>query len=358
MSAQGSDSLKKSNMLCGMLSTLLSLSMIGSAAAVGIPFTDVKENDWFYPAVEYAYEHRLMAGTGNNTFTPDETTTRGQVMTVLHHLAGSPETDGTCTFLDVPEDAFYRQAVAWAASQDIVAGYSADTFGPEDPVTREQLTSIFYRYAKTKHYNVSHRADLRKFKDRDQISPFAVETMSWANAIGLIAGTGPDTLAPGDGATRAQFASILMNFCDNPALTERPDQLGQDNRFVLRAARSADGRTIRLTLKLEGKVRVSGFDLRLNYDSRALSLRKLDTGYGLPIFSNSSVPGQIAFNYVGIDNLSEPRTILSAEFEIGENAVGSTAFGLEAVEVICVDPEQGGAILQAPFHLIPTEITL
>ncbi len=176
------------------------------------PFTDVKEDSWFYEAVKYVYENDLMKGTGGNQFSPNEATTRGMIVTILHRLEGSPLAKQG-SFTDVKADKYYANAVTWAAENKIVNGYGKDKFGPEDPITREQLAAILMNYAKYKGYDVSVKADLGKYEDSKGISNWARDAMSWANAEGLIQGDG-NKLIPTGNATRAQVAAILSRFVD------------------------------------------------------------------------------------------------------------------------------------------------
>lgn len=181
---------------------------------VELPFVDVAETAWYAEAVRYVYENGMMAGTGQAVFSPDMTTTRGMIVTILYRLENAPGT-ASSGFEDVPAGQYYSEAVAWAASHGIVGGYGNGKFGPNDPITREQMAAILYRYAAYKGYEVSGRADLNAFTDAGSISGYAMEAMAWANIEGLVNGTSATTLTPGGNATRAQVAVILMRFCEN-----------------------------------------------------------------------------------------------------------------------------------------------
>ncbi len=181
-----------------------------------LPFTDVREKDWFYDAVSYVYDRGLMSGTDETFFSPNVTTTRAMIVAILYKLEGQPET-GLSDFIDVSPRQYYAAPVAWAASHGIVSGYGDGLFGPNDPITREQMARILFQYAQMKGYSTSQRADLSRFADSSRISGYAREAMSWANGAGLINGLDDGRLSPGGGATRAQAASILMNFCENVA---------------------------------------------------------------------------------------------------------------------------------------------
>jgi hypothetical protein len=176
------------------------------------PFVDVIGGNWYSEAVKYVYEKGLMKGTGGNTFSPDGMTTRGMIVTILHRLGGSLSA-GANEFSDVRAENYYADAVAWASNNNIVNGYGNDKFGPEDAITREQLAVILMNYARFKGYDISSRADLSKFEDSQDISSWAKEAMSWANAEGLIQGDG-NSLAPAYYATRSQVAAILYRFIE------------------------------------------------------------------------------------------------------------------------------------------------
>lgn len=180
------------------------------------PFTDVKPTDWFHTAVSHVYSEGLMAGISDTAFAPNLVTTRGMVVTILHNMEGRPAASGV-TFDDVPSDQYYAQPVVWAAANGIVSGYGDSRFGPNDPITREQMASILYRYAVYKGYDTTTQADLSVFTDGDQVSSYAMEPLSWANSKGLINGVGNQLLNPRGSATRAEVASILMQFCKTVA---------------------------------------------------------------------------------------------------------------------------------------------
>lgn len=203
-----------------ILSLLLSIAMLVGllpvqvlATDVSTNFSDVRTSAWFYDAVQYAYDNGMMIGTGNRTFSPEDTATRGMIVTILHRIDGTPSASGE-NFNDVAEGRYYSDAVSWASANGIVNGYGDGKFGPNDPITREQMATILYRYAQYKGYDVSRSADLSKYTDADQISNSSKEGMIWANAEGLIIGVTTTALAPQDNATRAQVAMILMRFCN------------------------------------------------------------------------------------------------------------------------------------------------
>ncbi|WP_306488341.1 leucine-rich repeat protein [Agathobaculum sp.] len=180
-------------------------------------FTDLNLSLWYHDGIHFCVEHGLMNGTGATTFEPDTTTSRGMIVTILYRLEGTP-TAGASSFTDVAADAYYADAVAWANANGIVMGYGNGKYGPDDPVTREQLAAILYRYAQYKGYDTTQGGmSIREFSDYEQISDYALEPMAWAVNAGLINGTTSTTLAPTGSGTRAQTAALLMRFCENIA---------------------------------------------------------------------------------------------------------------------------------------------
>lgn len=180
------------------------------------PFADVSTGDWYYDAVAYVNQHNIMNGTAATAFAPGSNLTRGMIAQVLYNLEQKPQ-GGTSVFTDVAADAWYVDAVNWAAGKNIVGGYGDGKFGPEDSVTREQMAAILYRYAQYKGYDTKATADLAAYTDVQSVSDWALAAMQWANASGLINGRTETTLVPGGTATRAEVASILMRFCENIA---------------------------------------------------------------------------------------------------------------------------------------------
>lgn len=180
-----------------------------------ITFSDVSESDWFYKGVSYVVENGMMNGVGENQFAPNAPLTREMLAVVLYNMEKQPESTGVNPFADVKADMWYTDAIVWANANGIVAGYDDSTFGLGDSITREQLAAILYRYAQMKGYDVTEKADLTGYADSAAISGYAVEAMQWANANGIVNGMTATTLAPQGTATRAQVATMLMNFCEN-----------------------------------------------------------------------------------------------------------------------------------------------
>ena len=204
-----------------LLSLALALCLVcsllpGTALAAGEnPFTDVSASHWAHDDITYVYENDLMNGTDGSLFSPESTTTRAQVVTVLYRLAGQPAADWENPFWDVPASAWFHDAVTWAWENDITGGVSSTHFGADNPITREQLAAFLYRYAQDQGYDTSARADLSGYSDAGLVSSYATEALSWANATGLITGTTGTTLSPQGSATRAQVATILSRFCQD-----------------------------------------------------------------------------------------------------------------------------------------------
>lgn len=190
----------------------------GVTAIARFPFTDVVAGTWYYGAAAYAYNNGLFAGMTPTTFAPNATMTRAMLVSVLWRLAGEPAPKTPNTFVDVPDGAWYTDAVTWAAENGVVSGIGGSRFDPSGFVTREQTAEILYNYAHSKGYDVSARADLTAFPDAGSVSGWAEEALSWANAAGLINGTvrdGQTILDPQGSASRAQVAMILMNYVEH-----------------------------------------------------------------------------------------------------------------------------------------------
>lgn len=177
-------------------------------------FTDTN-NHWAEDAIDFATAHGMFSGTSATTFTPDGTMTRGMIAVVLHNFDDNPDHAFTGSFEDVHPTSWYADGIHWMVDSGIAGGYGDGRFGAEDKITREQLATFLYNFAKVKGYDVSGRADLGRFTDGSSVSSYATETMSWAVDNGLFGGMGDGTLAPQGNATRAQVATILMRFVEN-----------------------------------------------------------------------------------------------------------------------------------------------
>ena len=178
------------------------------------PFTDVSEKDWFYNDAMFVYKNGLMLGTSKTLFSPHGTVTRGMMATILWRMEGSLAPKDENSFTDVEAGMWYADAITWTTANGIFAGYSKDKFGPDDPVTREQLTAIFYRYADYKGYKLTVTENLDKFEDADKITDYAKMVMQWAVGNGLIKGKSENLLDPQGTATRAEIAAMLHRFVE------------------------------------------------------------------------------------------------------------------------------------------------
>lgn len=196
-----------------MISLLLVLCCLFTAvvpayAAVNdTGFSDVAADAWYADAVSYVREHGLMSGTSATTFSPNATTTRAMLVTVLYRHAGSPSVQGSNRFPDVTDSAWYHNAVVWAAENGIIGGYSDGRFGGNDPITREQLAAILWRSEGS-----PSAEGTAAFADQGQISSYAVEAVAWARNEGIVSGMEGNRFAPKGNATRAQMAAMLSRW--------------------------------------------------------------------------------------------------------------------------------------------------
>ncbi len=156
-----------------------------------LPFDDVAAGSWYYD-----FAKGIMVGTGGGHFSPAVATTRGMVVTTLYSMENEPAVTGACPFADVASGSYCEDAITWAAANGIVSGYNAATFCPNDEITREQLATMLYEYARYKGYDVTKAADLSGFVDQGSVSDFAVGPMQWAVAQELIFGVGGNAIAP------------------------------------------------------------------------------------------------------------------------------------------------------------------
>lgn len=181
----------------------------------GLNFTDILSSAWYYKYVKEAVEANLFSGTSTTTFAPDESMTRAMLVSVLYRLDGKPACSGGVPFTDVPDGEWYTQSVVWAYQNKIVAGIDTTTFGPDIAVSREQIVSLLFRYAKYKGYDTTASASLSAFPDRNDTSAYAVSAFQWAVSAGIISGIRDSSgtyLAPRDTATRAQVATMIVQF--------------------------------------------------------------------------------------------------------------------------------------------------
>lgn len=181
------------------------------------PFTDASTTAWYHDGVHYCLENGLMEGVADTLFAPNASLTRAMLVTILWRVEGKPVVNYYMPFTDVDGGAWYAEAVRWAASEGIVNGVTDTSFAPDDPITREQLAAILWRYAKAKGYDVSigEETNILSYEDFAQISEYAIPAMQWACGAGIINGVTESTLVPQGTATRAQAATMLMRFCEN-----------------------------------------------------------------------------------------------------------------------------------------------
>ena len=223
-----------------VLALLLTMNLIAFAAAEDAAFSDVDAGSWYADAVTYVLSSGLMNGTTATTFEPSGTMTRGMLVTTLYRMAGSPslaDENLGYPFADVPGDAWYADGVYWARLTGVVNGYSDEQFGPNDPVSREQIATVFWRTAGS-----PEAAGGEAFSDGDAISAWAVDAVAWARGNGLINGREGNRFVPQDGATRAEVATILRNYLTMDG-QQTPDAPEAGESRVLVAYFSATGNT-------------------------------------------------------------------------------------------------------------------
>ena len=200
-----------------MFSLFLALSMIAAAIVAALPvsaagFSDVEDGRWSAASVKYATDSGYMKGVGDGRFDPDGTLTRAAAVTVLWRRQGEPGATEPSGFVDVPADAWYADAVAWAREAGVTCGVSDEYFDPERPVTREQLAAMLFRYSEYAPVSVPERADLDAFSDGGSASDWSGEALGWAVEAELIEGTDETTLDPLGHATREQFAAMIERY--------------------------------------------------------------------------------------------------------------------------------------------------
>lgn len=176
------------------------------------PFTDVAEGAYYYDAVLALAEQGIINGMTETTFCPDNQLTRAQVVTMLYRMAGAPETDAAAAFADVPEDAYYADALAWAVETGVTEGVSETEFAPDMDVTREQFVTFLYRFAALEGQADGKPADLSAFQDAALVADWAQEAMAWAVGQGIVEGVTEDTIVPQGTATRAQAVTMLYRY--------------------------------------------------------------------------------------------------------------------------------------------------
>lgn len=173
-------------------------------------YTDLRTGAWYHEAVDFVLASGYMTGVGGGRFAPDQSLTRGQLITILYRMAGAPAVSGRMPFADVSEERFYYDAILWAAQNGVANGVGEGRFAPNAKLTREQMVTFLARYAETQGVDVTASGNLADFSDASRVSDFAVDAMAWAVEQGVITGVGDRTLAPLGGATRAQAAQVVQ----------------------------------------------------------------------------------------------------------------------------------------------------
>lgn len=189
------------------------ITITGEAPETGLPFTDVGVNDWFHDSVSYVYENGLMNGVAADQFAPQTKLTRAMMAAVLYNLEGG-SAESSYFFNDVEAGQWYTEAVNWAGENGIVNGFEDGAYRPNDNLTREQMAAILHNYAHFKGYDLSASGALDPFTDADQVSDWAENVVKWAVGADLLHGVGDGRLSPQGTATRAEVATVLMNFCE------------------------------------------------------------------------------------------------------------------------------------------------
>ena len=175
-------------------------------------FEDLDLQLWYHDGIHFCAEHGLMIGTSRYEFEPYLPITRGMVVTVLYRMEGEPAVSNTQVYDDVALGKWYSKGVEWADSTGVVNGYGNGNFGPNDPITREQMAAVLYRYAKYLNADLTPHASLDSFKDSAKVSKYAVPAMEWACGAGLVQGSNGN-LMPLDNTTRAQAAALFQRYC-------------------------------------------------------------------------------------------------------------------------------------------------
>ena len=192
--------------------TLTAAEAAYAALPQPLPFTDV-DGHWALSSIRYVYENGLMNGVGSGRFQPEGATNRAMIVTVLYRLAGSPAVTAENPYSDVPQRSWYTNAVLWGTESGVVNGIGGGKFAPLEPITREQLAAMLFRFAASRGDDVAPRADLSAYTDAGSVHAFAQEALRWANAQGIVNGYPNGRIAPQGSATRAEAATMLARFC-------------------------------------------------------------------------------------------------------------------------------------------------
>lgn len=227
--------LKRMSAMLMALVLVFSLSVTAFAAVEDTGFSDVAADAWYAEAVEYVRDNGLMSGTSAATFAPNDTMTRSMLATTLYREAGSPAVSGSDAFTDTQEGAWYADAVLWASQEGVISGYGNGLFGTNDPVSREQIATILWRYAGSPSADAG-----QDFADESEIASYAVAAVDWARANGVVNGADGNRFLPRNSASRAEVATMLRNFLTTD---ETEPEQPSDSPRVLVAYFSATGNT-------------------------------------------------------------------------------------------------------------------
>lgn len=206
----------------GVLPKELAFTIVEDGIGSGLPFTDVSEGALYADAVAYVYEQGILRGTSDTTFSPNAAVSRGALVTALYRMDGQNAVTGQLAFSDVDAGAYYAKAVVWAVEQGLVVGYEDGRFLPDAPVTQEQVAVILYRFAnRNNEMEVASSNQISIYPDFEQVSEYAIPAMNWAMENGLLQTSGT-VLNPAGAVTRAEMATMLMDFCITiqPSITE------------------------------------------------------------------------------------------------------------------------------------------
>lgn len=226
---------------------LLAISVPALAGVTDTGFSDVSPDAWYVEAVIYCREQGLMYGTTGTTFEPESNLTRAMLVTVLYQSAGSPAVTGSDNFRDTAAGAYYADAVLWASQQGIVSGYGNGLFGPDDPVSREQMAAILWRYAGSPAVS-----NTNIFSDASSIASYAVDAVNWTDTNHIVAPVSDGVFAPKSDATRAQVAAAMMNLALSKQTTPALDTTDGSN--ILIAYFSFEGHTKQIAEEIYAQI--------------------------------------------------------------------------------------------------------
>lgn len=352
-------------------------------------FSDVEKTDWFYEGVEYVFENNLMMGTGEISFSPNLATTRGMLVTILWRLEKKNISTKECYFTDVNSDMYYYEAIKWALAENLISGYDDNSFGPDDSISREQLVTILYRYMSYKNADISHATeDLSVYKDFDKIEPYAIQAFKWAIENKIITGISEKELSPKGNAVRCQVATLLKRICeeyhivanitsekpinadtdadvkptnsnsfDSPSKNETiignsssdasessnnnediRNEYSEDKNVIIKANTTYGypGEVVDFTVDLKNNPGILGIVLSLEYDESAMNLLEVENGEAvsdiLTLTTSKMLNSGVRFVWDGLDLSSKDikdGTLLTLKFEIFDDVTIGKRFPLK-----------------------------